>query len=52
MQLSADAGSALDSLIGAVLIIYNGQLDLNGKRLSTASGSAVTIVFSQVRAAA
>jgi hypothetical protein len=35
-----------DSLIGAVIVIYNGQLDLNGKKLSTAAGSAVTIVFS------
>jgi Flp pilus assembly protein TadG len=35
-----------DSLIGAVIVIYNGQLDLNGKTLSTANGSAVTIVFS------
>ena len=35
-----------DNLIGAVIVIYNGQLDLNGKTLSTAGGSAVTIVFS------
>lgn len=35
-----------DNLIGAVIVIYNGQLDLNGKKLSTANGSAVTIVFS------
>lgn len=38
--------STPDSLIGAVIVIYNGQLDLNGKTLSTAAGSAVTIVFS------
>jgi Flp pilus assembly protein TadG len=31
---------------GAVLVIQNGQLDTNGFTLSTASGSALTIVFS------
>jgi hypothetical protein len=31
---------------GATLVIENGQLDLNGHTLSTANGSAVTIVFS------
>jgi hypothetical protein len=31
---------------GAVIIIENGQLDLNGHVLQTASGSALTIVFS------
>ena len=35
-----------DNQIGAVIVIYNGQLDLNGKTLRTANGSAVTIVFS------
>jgi Putative Flp pilus-assembly TadE/G-like len=30
----------------AVLIIENGQLDLNGHQLTTSSGSAVTLVFS------
>lgn len=35
-----------DNLIGATLVIENGQLDLNGHTLSTANGSAVTIVFS------
>ena len=30
----------------AVLIIENGQLDLNGYKLSTSTGSAVTLVFS------
>src|SRR5262245_41309690 len=34
-----------DSAMGAVIVIYNGQLDLNGKTLRTAVGSAVTIVF-------
>ena len=38
--------STPDNLIGAVIVIYNGQLDLNGKTLKTAAGSAVTIVFS------
>jgi Flp pilus assembly protein TadG len=37
-----------DSKTGAVLVIENGQLDLNGFTLSTANGSAVTIVFSGV----
>jgi hypothetical protein len=31
---------------GAVLVIENGQLDLNGHTLTTANGSAVTVVFS------
>jgi hypothetical protein len=31
---------------GATLVIENGQLDLNGFTLSTADGSAVTLVFS------
>lgn len=31
---------------GAVLVIENGQLDTNGYTLSTANGSALTIVFS------
>jgi hypothetical protein len=35
-----------DSLTGATLVIQNGQLDLNGHTLSTANGSALTIVFS------
>ena len=35
-----------DNLIGGVIVIYNGQLDLAGHTLSTANGSAVTIVFS------
>jgi hypothetical protein len=30
----------------AVLIVENGQLDLNGHTLTTSSGSAVTVVFS------
>ena len=35
-----------DSLTGATLVIQNRQLDLNGHTLSTANGSALTIVFS------
>jgi len=31
---------------GSVLVIENGQLDLNGHTLQTASGSALTIIFS------
>jgi Flp pilus assembly protein TadG len=38
--------STADDKTGAVLVIENGQLDLNGFTLSTANGSAVTIVFS------
>jgi Flp pilus assembly protein TadG len=33
-------------LAGAVLVIENGMLDTNGHKLSTASGSALTIIFS------
>jgi len=47
VQLTGDVViSTPDNLLGAVIVIYNGQLDLNGKKLSTANGSAVTIVFS------
>ena len=47
VQLTGDVViSTPDNLIGAVIVLYNGQLDLNGKKLSTANGSAVTIVFS------
>ena len=35
-----------DNTTGAVIVIENGQLDLNGYDLRTANGSAVTIVFS------
>jgi hypothetical protein len=38
--------STPDNTTGAVLVVENGQLDLNGHTLSTADGSAVTIVFS------
>ena len=31
---------------GAVLVIYNGQLDTNGYTIQTSSGSALTVVFS------
>jgi hypothetical protein len=31
---------------GAVLVIYNGQLDTNGFTLQTSSGSGLTVVFS------
>jgi hypothetical protein len=40
MVINAPAGSP------ATLVIENGQLDLNGHSLTTASGSAVTVVFS------
>jgi Flp pilus assembly protein TadG len=35
-----------DNTTGAVLVVENGQLDLNGFTLSTANGSAVSIIFS------
>jgi Flp pilus assembly protein TadG len=35
-----------DNTTGAVLVIENGQLDLNGHTLRTANGSALTVVFS------
>ena len=47
VQLTGDVViTTPDNLTGAVLVIENGLLDLNGHTLSTASGSAVTIVFS------
>jgi len=47
VQLTADVViTTPDNLTGATLVIENGQLDLNGHTLSTANGSALTIVFS------
>lgn len=47
VQLTSDVViTTPDNLTGAVLVIQNGQLDLNGHTLSTADGSALTIVFS------
>ena len=47
VQLTGDVViTTPDSLTGATLVVENGQLDLNGHTLSTANGSAVTIVFS------
>ena len=47
VQLTSDVViSTPDSATGAVLVVENGQLDLNGHTLSTADGSALTIVFS------
>src|SRR4029079_10102448 len=47
VQLTGDAAiTTPDNLTGATLFIQNGQLDLNGHILSTANGSALTIVFS------
>ena len=47
VQLNANTTiTTADNLIGGVIVIYNGQLDLKGHTLSTANGSAVTIVFS------
>ena len=47
VQLTGDVViTTPDNLVGAVLVIQNGQLDLQGHKLSTANGSALTIVFS------
>src|SRR5262249_32664272 len=43
-QLGADV--TVNTPSGAVLIVENGQLDLNGNTLRTASGSGLTLVFS------
>ena len=44
VQLTGDV--TIDAPTGAVLVVENGQLDLNGYRLRTTNGSAITIVFS------
>jgi len=44
LQLAGDV--TINAPAGAVLVIYNGQLDTNGHTLLTASGSALTVVFS------
>jgi Flp pilus assembly protein TadG len=47
VQLTGDVViNTPDNSTGATLVIENGQLDLNGHTLSTANGSAVTLVFS------
>ena len=47
VQLTGDVViNTPDNVNGATLVIENGQLDLNGHTLSTADGSAVTIIFS------
>jgi hypothetical protein len=45
MQLTGDV-TLTTPAAGTVLVIRNGQLDTNGYTIRTASGSAVTIVFS------
>jgi Flp pilus assembly protein TadG len=45
MQLTGDV-TINTPTAGAVLVVENGQLDLNGHNLFTANGSALTIVFS------
>ena len=44
LQLNGDV--TIDAPAGAVLIVENGQLDLNGFTLRTSSGSGLTVVFS------
>jgi hypothetical protein len=47
VQLTGDVTvTSSAGLAGAVLVIENGMLDTNGHKLSTASGSALTIIFS------
>ena len=45
VQLTADVTINTTDTSGAVLVIYNGQLDLAGHTLQTANGSALTIIF-------
>jgi len=44
LQLTSDV--TINAPAGAVLVVENGRLDTNGYTLRTASGSAVTVVFS------
>jgi Flp pilus assembly protein TadG len=44
LQLSGD--TVINAPANGVLVIENGRLDTNGYKLSTASGSAVTVIFS------
>jgi hypothetical protein len=44
LQLSGNV--TIDAPAGAVLVIYNGQLDTNGYSITTSNGSALTLVFS------
>jgi Flp pilus assembly protein TadG len=44
LQLTGNV--TINAPTGAVLVIENGQLDTNGYTIQTASGSAVTVVFS------
>ncbi|HEV2560788.1 MAG TPA: pilus assembly protein TadG-related protein [Rhizomicrobium sp.] len=44
LQLTGDV--TVNAASGAVLVIENGQLDTNGYKLQTPSGSALTVVFS------
>lgn len=46
LQLTGDVTVQTNDLSGAVLVIENGQLDLNGHTLSTSNGSALTVIFS------
>jgi len=47
VQLTGDVViNTPDNVTGATIVIQNGMLDLNGHTLSTANGSAVTIIFS------
>jgi Flp pilus assembly protein TadG len=45
-DLELTGNVTINAPAGAVLVIENGQLDTNGYTIQTASGSAVTVVFS------
>jgi hypothetical protein len=45
LKLTGNVTVITPDLSGAVLVIYNGQLDTNGYKIQTPSGSALTVVF-------
>lgn len=51
-DLKLTGNVTINAPAGAVLVIQNGQLDTNGFTIQTASGSAVTVVFSGSNAVA
>ena len=44
-DLQLTGNTTIDASPNAVLVIYNGKLDLNNKTLQTSSGSGLTVVF-------
>lgn len=45
-DLQLTGNTVINAPAGGALVIYNGQLDTNGYKLSTADGSSVAVVFS------